>query len=375
MAIFIIVICNKKQQHQHHLNGDASTTTSIRRTRMMSNPGAFLFVNAFQATTTNNSRRRNHSTKTTNSRRALHRITMTTTRSRHLHQHPHHDDVLFAMSSRDLRQDSSRENVENETQESHDKDPPTTTTSPASATSTTTSSTTIATSTHNPSLLIHSIQNSFKNVNLPLTRSKRVLQVRKRNWIEKSTAYYSTVMRNESRRARGQIKPSQNTLDYHKRNLAMAKKLYFARNKIKTGALNHAETIYRKLIDELIQEEEDEEECDHAQLAISTLLLALLLQRKNQVTETRKVFNRFFTIIHSRNNQVEDDQDTECACSAKVLQAYALFEMKQGHVRKAYRLAQMAVKLDSELYPLLQWKQFRDAKELSIVKNGSWNSI
>lgn len=330
----------------------------------MSNPGAFLFVNAFQSTTTNNSRR---------NRRALHRITVTTTRSRHLHQHPH-DDVLFAMSSHDLRQDSSRENVENETQESDIKDDPATNTSPASAITTTSSSATIA-STPNPSLLIHSIQNSFKNVNLPLTRSKRVLQVRKRNWIEKSTAYYSTVMRNESRRARGQIKPSQNTLDYHKRNLAMAKKLYFARNKIKTGALNHAETIYRKLIDELIQEEEDDEECDHAQLAISTLLLALLLQRKNQVTETRKVFNRFFTIIHSRNNQVGDDQDTECACSAKVLQAYALFEMKQGHVRKAYRLAQMAVKLDSELYPLLQWKQFRDAKELSIVKNGSWNSI
>jgi hypothetical protein len=212
---------------------------------------------------------------------------------------------------------------------------------------------------------LDNIQNSFKTNSVT---SKRALQVRKRHWIERSTAYYSTVMRNESRRARGQIKPSQNTLDYHKRTLVMAKKLYFARNKIKNGALNHAETIYRKLIDELIQDEDDGEDCDHAQLAISTLLLALLLQRKNQVTETRKVFNRFFTIIHSSQ---DEDEHKECACSAKVLQAYALFEMKQGHVRKSYRLAQMAVKLDNELQPLLRWKQFRDAKELSII-NG-WN--
>lgn len=192
-------------------------------------------------------------------------------------------------------------------------------------------------------------------------KQRRVLQMRKRKWIERSTAYYSTVMRNESRRARGQIKPSQDTLDSHRRNLVMAKKLYFARNKIKIGALNHAETIYRKLIEEIIQEEGDDEECDHAQLAISTLLLALLLQRKQNMTETRIVFERFFTIIY-RN---VDENDMECACSAKVLQAYALFEMKQKNVKKAYRLATMAVRMDAELHPLLQWKQFRDAKELS----------
>jgi hypothetical protein len=170
-------------------------------------------------------------------------------------------------------------------------------------------------------------------------------------------------MRNESRRARGQINPSnQDTLVSHEKGLIMAQKIYFARNKIKSGSLNHAEFIYRKLIDELILEEDEDEDCDHAQLAISTLLLALLLQRKKNMTETRSVFERFFTIIH-RN---VDENDMECSCSAKVLQAYALFEMKQGNVKKAYRLATMAVRMDGELHPLLQWKQFRDAKELSL---------
>jgi hypothetical protein len=287
---------------------------------------------------------------------------ITTSRRRH--------NALFALSSTDLRQDSSQHNhnndVDNIINQEEDRSNNNSSIHPRTSSTSVTASPAI----HNH-FLIQSIQNSVNSVNSFTKNSKRALQVRKRDWIEKSTAYYSTVMRNESRRARGQIKPSQNTLDNHRRNLVMAKKLYFARNKIKTGALNHAETIYRKLIDELIQEEEDEEECDHAQLAISTLLLALLLQRKNQITETRKVFNRFFTIIHSRNQT--EGGDAECACSAKVLQAYALFEMKQGHVRKAYRLAQMAVKLDSELHPLLKWKQFRDAKELSIMKG--WNSI
>jgi len=186
------------------------------------------------------------------------------------------------------------------------------------------------------------------------TNSRRKLQMRKSKWIERSTAYYSTIMRNESRRARGQIK--SNTLESHRSNFVMAKMLYFARNKIKAGSLSQAEFIYRKLIDELM--EDDDEHCDHAQLAISTLLLALLLQRKENITETRQVFDRFFSIIHRNIHEHE----SECTCSAKVLQAYALFEMKQGNVKKAYMLAKTAVRMDNELHPLLQWKQFRDAE-------------
>jgi hypothetical protein len=86
--------------------------------------------------------------------------------------------------------------------------------------------------------------------------------------------------------------------------MIMAQNLYFARNQIKYGRLSHTESIYRKLIDELMTELEDKEKngkhvCDHAQLAVSTLLLALLLQRKNQITETRSTVLSFCRIINS----------------------------------------------------------------------------
>lgn len=193
---------------------------------------------------------------------------------------------------------------------------------------------------------------------------KRALQERKRDWVERSVQYYSTIMRNDSRQTKGQLSLNDESPDSHKKNFILAKKLYFARHKIKSGQLNHAETIYRKLIDELVMERETNEECDHAQLATSTLLLALLLQRKKHVKETRAVFIRFFKIIFR-----DEKLGLECACCAKVLQAFALFEMKQGHEKKSYRLAQMAVKMDSDLEPLLNWKQFRDAK--TLVKS-SW---
>jgi hypothetical protein len=125
---------------------------------------------------------------------------------------------------------------------------------------------------------------------------------------------------------------------------------------MKAGSLNQAEFNYRKLIGDLM--EDDDEHCDHAQLAISTLLLALLLQRKENITETRQVFDTFFSIMYRNIHE----HKLECTCSAKVLQAYALFEMKQGNVKKAYMLAETAVRMDNELHPLLQWKLFRDAK-------------
>ena len=115
------------------------------------------------------------------------------------------------------------------------------------------------------------------------------------------------------------------------------------------------------------------------------LLLTLLLQRKpNHVKETRAVFVEFFRIVtqdsnqdpasrhhHHHHHHRRRDRDgsssssfKECTCSAKVLQAFALFEMKQGRVKKAYSLAKMAVEMDPELEPLLRWKQFRVAQEL-----------
>lgn len=199
----------------------------------------------------------------------------------------------------------------------------------------------------------------------PYTKRKsQMLQERKRDWINRSLTYYSTVSREAKRRENGQYVPSEMELDQYKSNFITAKKLYFARHKIKNNQPRHAERIYRKLIDDLLREQEEDGSCDHAQIAISTLLLALLLQRQGEVKETRATFVRFFRLVTTSSDGMK-----ECTCSAKVLQAFSLFEMKQNNVKKAYALAQIAVKLDPELVPVLNWKQFRDAK--ALIKNGS----
>ena len=80
--------------------------------------------------------------------------------------------------------------------------------------------------------------------------------------------------------------------------------------------------------------------CDHSKLAVTTLLLALHLQRNNaSPKKTRSVFLTFFRIVTS-----DEHTDDECARSAKVLQAFAL--LKQGNALKSLELAKAAIKLD-----------------------------
>jgi len=172
-------------------------------------------------------------------------------------------------------------------------------------------------------------------------------------WVDRSILYYSKVMREERRRSLGQVDVSrQDPQEY----LVLAKKHYFALRKIKDGKPAHAERIYRRIIDEIVKEEAGaEDDCDHAKLAVTTLLLALHLQREgSNPVNTRQVFLQFFRRVL--------DSKQECACSAKVLQAYALFEMKQGNSLKSLFLISRAVELDPSLKPILQWKQFRDAR-------------
>jgi hypothetical protein len=178
---------------------------------------------------------------------------------------------------------------------------------------------------------------------------------RKTLWLDQSISYYSKVMREERRRNLGQVK---DLLDpgYQEEFETLAKKHYFALRKIKDGKPRHAELIYRRIIDELLQEEDGH--CDHAKLAVTTLLLALLLQRTGDRKATRSVFLSFFRVA-----VLEREEGTECACSAKVLQAYALFEMKQGNARKSFELVTKAIQMDRSLEPVLQWKQFRDVLE------------
>jgi hypothetical protein len=177
-------------------------------------------------------------------------------------------------------------------------------------------------------------------------------------------------MRLERRRQIGQAKDWEETSEEARNHyMLLAKKHYFALRKIKENKPQHAETIYRRIIDELVQEISDSENnntnngvddhaCDHAPLAVTTLLLALLMQRMGDAKKTRSVFLNFFRIA-----VLDAGPDEECACSAKVLQAYALFEMKQGNALKSLELVHKAVQLDPTLQPVLQWKQFRDVLE------------
>jgi hypothetical protein len=201
--------------------------------------------------------------------------------------------------------------------------------------------------------------------------SLRIADEKRKDWIDQSVKYYSTVMRLERRRRIGQAKDWEETSEESRNHyMLLAKKHYFALRKIKDGKPQHAETIYRRIIDELVQEISDSENnnnnnnsvddhaCDHAPLAVTTLLLALLMQRMGDAKKTRSVFLNFFRIA-----VLDAGPDEECACSAKVLQAYALFEMKQGNALKSLELVHRAVQLDPTLQPVLQWKQFRDVLE------------
>jgi hypothetical protein len=195
------------------------------------------------------------------------------------------------------------------------------------------------------------------------TTRLRIADEQRKDWIDQSVKYYSTVMRLERRRRIGQAKGWEETSEESRNHyMILAKKHYFALRKIKDGKPQHAETIYRRIIDELMQEisesensVDDDHACDHAPLAVTTLLLALLMQRMGDAKKTRSVFLNFFRIA-----VLDAGPDEECACSAKVLQAYALFEMKQGNALKSLELVHKAVQLDPTLQPVLQWKLFRD---------------
>ena len=183
----------------------------------------------------------------------------------------------------------------------------------------------------------------------PSKRSGRLLEERREEWFNKSVEYYKRVHR---------LKNVGNEFgddEEEERFLKLAGLHYFAVWKIRNKQFKHAESIYRRLIENAFEGRQRDGQCNHSSLAITTLLLALHIQRQGSDTETTKktraVFLQFFRIVG------EDDVKT-CACSAKVLQAFALFEMKQGLSKKSYQLVNRAVSMDKELAPVLRWKQF-----------------
>lgn len=200
----------------------------------------------------------------------------------------------------------------------------------------------------------------------------------RRDWSEKSYSYYSKVMREERRRKMGQIDSDfLVSEEYQQEFERLAKKHYFALQKIKAGRFRHAEIIYERIIREIMQEDKDGQSCDHAKLAVTTLLLALHCQRMGNTKKTRSIFLNFFHQVVMNDTQKKIDGDIrgeniandanerhheQCACSAKVLGAFALFEMKQGNSVRSLRIAQKAVDFDPSMRPMLEWKQFRDVR-------------
>lgn len=194
--------------------------------------------------------------------------------------------------------------------------------------------------------------------------NKSALNQRRHEWIGKSVQYYSTVMRKNMDKDRQeglqQTSSAESTLslDYDdmldQHFVELATKHYHARFLIKSGKWSSAEKLYRRIIDELASDEE----CDNTKLAVSTLLLALHMQRTGDVKATRAVFLNFFRRVALSE---EEEEVHKCKCSAKVLQAFALFEMKNGHSAKSLEIIQRAVQMDEGLSPVLAWKQFRDA--------------
>eukprot|EP00815_Leptocylindrus_aporus_P006868 CAMPEP_0116061418 /NCGR_PEP_ID=MMETSP0322-20121206/7075_1 /TAXON_ID=163516 /ORGANISM="Leptocylindrus danicus var. apora, Strain B651" /LENGTH=214 /DNA_ID=CAMNT_0003546377 /DNA_START=316 /DNA_END=960 /DNA_ORIENTATION=+ len=204
---------------------------------------------------------------------------------------------------------------------------------------------------------------------------QRVFEQRKKKWYRESAKYYATLRRLHHREVQEKMTVGASSDNAHFRRdltgnrheddddddefLKVAGLHYFALTKIRNKDFKKAEALYRNFINGAMDQRESHGTCDHASLAVTTLLLALHTQRQykdNKYEATRKtraVFLRFFRLVG------EDDVKS-CSCSAKVLQAYALFEMKQGLTKKSLDIVRKAVELDESLSPILKWKMFQD---------------
>jgi hypothetical protein len=93
---------------------------------------------------------------------------------------------------------------------------------------------------------------------------------------------------------------------------------------------------------------------------------------RTDVKATRSVFLNFFRTVVAASNTTSMDPPHQCACSAKVLQAFALFEMKQGNELKSLEIILLAIRFDPSIQTILNWKQFRDVqarKQQRISRN------
>lgn len=196
------------------------------------------------------------------------------------------------------------------------------------------------------------------------------LSAAKNEWMNNSLRYYSQITRGSSTGSVDTTAASSSSALQQQQQsptyLKSAMENYFAREKIKKNKPHHAERIYRKLLKDF-SPKVVEEECEFCHLAVPSLLLALLLQREGRINDARVVFDGFKHVLDqsmktsSSSSKGGRHRIVACSCSARVLQANALFEMKQNNPIKAAELIIRAVRMDRTLRPVLRWKQFREA--------------
>jgi len=201
------------------------------------------------------------------------------------------------------------------------------------------------------------------------------LSAAKNEWMNNSLRYYRQITRKGapgssvdatavSSSSSSALQQQQQQEQQHQQSptyLKSAMENYFAREKIKDNKPQHAESIYRKLLKDF-SPKVIEEECEFCHLAVPSLLLALLLQREGRIDDARVVFDGFNQVLEQSILQSSSSRKViSCSCSARVLQANALFEMKQSNPIKAAELIIRAVRMDRTLRPVLRWKQFREA--------------
>ncbi|GMH54256.1 hypothetical protein TrST_g10509 [Triparma strigata] len=147
-----------------------------------------------------------------------------------------------------------------------------------------------------------------------------------------------------------------------------AKSIYLARKAISREKHQQAEKIYVNLIDR--QLERGYEALDVPAFAATALLLALHQQRQGAKKRARATFNLFFRIasdfyadesefVHS-NPSAEEEFVSGEVCSARVLQAFALFESKEHLMHKSEFLIKKAIEFDPSIKSLLKWKVFSE---------------
>ena len=154
-----------------------------------------------------------------------------------------------------------------------------------------------------------------------------------------------------------------------------ARKLFTARKLIKAKKFQGAETVYRFHLDVLARESAH---FDHEAYTHTTLLLILLLQKKKDMSTTKEVRTAFLSFFRAMKQNGSDVMQLGrgempglrlSKATARVFQAFALFETKQNLNDKAFFLVKAAVEIDPELAPVMKWNRFKSyyAKHLELV--------